>query len=204
MAEQVLHRYKSRRNRAELVRTDAGQVVIKTFSEEAAFQKERHIYNLLQETDLPCARLIAAENKTLVLSRLPGRNLVDCLEGQEQTGRPVWDIWEKLVEWLIAFQRQTGFLMTDVNLRNFLYDETTNVLYGVDFEECDVCDLAISAARLAAFIRTYKPENTLLKQEIAQYVLNLFARSCGLEVNALLRETERQETRILERRNKKQ
>lgn len=200
MAEQILGKYKSRRNSASLVQTDAGRVVIKTFAEEASFQKELQIYRLLQNKDLPCAKVISADNKTLVLSELPGHSLVECLEQQERTGQPLWEAWEKLVAWLTAFQRHTGFTMTDVNLRNFLYDEKTKMLYGLDFEECDVCSMLIPAASVAAYIRTYRPENTPLKQEISQYVLKLFAKNCEMEVESLFLETARQEEKILTRR----
>ena len=202
MAEQTWKEYKSRRNSVGLVQTDAGRFVIKTFADEASFQNELHIYSLLQDKALPCAKVIRAEDKTLVLSELPGQNLVECLQQQEQMGRPVWDVWQKLVAWLTAFTRRTGLVMTDVNLRNFLYDEKTKILYAVDFEECGVGSPVICAARVAAFIRTYKPENTLLKQEISQYVLNLFARSCSLEVDDLLRQSRWQEEKLLERRKK--
>lgn len=202
MADRILGRYKSRRNRVELMQTDAGRVVVKTFPEEESFQKELQVYRLLQDTDLPCAKVISARDKTLVLSELPGQNLVECLEQQERTGVPEWDVWDKLVDWLIAFGRQTGVVMTDVNLRNFLYDAKTNMLCGVDFEECDVGGMVIPAASAAAYIRTYDPGHTRLKQEISQYILNRFARKCGLEGDILARESGRQEQTILERRKK--
>lgn len=198
MKEQLL--YKSRRNSVSLVQTDAGRFVIKTFSEEESFQKESQIYSLLQDKALPCAKVIKAENKTLVLSELPGQTLVECLEQQERTGVPVWEVWEKLVAWLTAFQQHTGFVMPDVNLRNFLYDEKTKTLYGLDFEECSRCSMVIPAASVAAFIRTYKPENTPLKQEISNYVLKLFAQNCEMEVEDLFLESARQEAKILVRR----
>ena len=201
MAEQTVGKYKSRRNDVRLVQTDEGRCVVKVFPEGEAFHRELQMYRLLQDGGLPCAAVLAAQENTLVLTQLPGRNLVDCLEEQEQTGRPVWNVWEKLVEWLIAFHRHTGLVMTDVNLRNFLYDEKTNMLYGVDFEECDVGSMAVCAARVAAFIRTYTPAHTALKQELSQYILNRFAQECGLECDTLVREAGRQEEKLLERRN---
>lgn len=200
MAEQILEQYFSRRNSAALVQTNAGRFVVKTFSEESSFQKELQIYSLLQDTDLPCAKVIHADNQTLALTQLPGQNLVACLQQQELTGIPQWEVWEKLVVWLTAFQQRTGFVMTDVNLRNFLYDEKAKTLYGLDFEECSIGSMLIPAARVAAYIRTYAPENTSLKQEISQYVLNLFAHSCGLELAALAQESRQQEAKILQRR----
>ncbi len=150
-----------------------------------------------------CAKVIRADNKTLVLSELPGQTLVDCLEEQEQTGGPVWDVWEKLVTWLTAFRQHTGFVMTDVNLRNFLYDEKSKMLYGLDFEECSTGSMCISAASAAAFIRTYRPENTPLKREISEYILQMFAQNCEMELDHLVLETVRQEAKILARRKNK-
>lgn len=203
MEEQAFKKYKSRRNNVSLMQTDAGRFVIKTFLEEGSFQKELHIYRLLQDKGMLCAKVIRADNKTLVLSELPGQTLVDCLEEQEQIGLPVWDVWEKLVTWLAAFQRQTGFVMTDVNLRNFLYDEKTKILYGLDFEECGVGSMVIPAASVAAFIRTYTPENTPLKREISEYILQMFAQNCEMELDHLVLETVRQEAKILARRKNK-
>ena len=203
MENQTLWKYKSRRNDVSLIQTDQGRIVIKTFSEEDAFQKELHIYDLLKGKDIPCAKVIFAEGKTLALSELPGQNLVKCLEKQEQAGLPCWDVWEKLVAWLTEFYRQTGLIMTDVNLRNFLYDEESKTLYGLDFEECSSGSMIVPAASVAAFIRTYKPENTPLKQEISKYILKSFAHNCKMEVDCLFLETAEQELRILARRKNK-
>lgn len=200
MAERMLTEYKSRRNSAVLMQTEAGRFVKKTFADAGAFQKELHIYSLLEGKRLPCAKVIAAENNALILSELPGQTLLECLEQQEGTGQPVWEIWEKLVAWMITFWRLTGFVMTDVNLRNFLYDEKTKTLYGLDFEACSAGSIVTAIAGVAAYIRTYKPDNTWLKQEISQYVLELAAKSCLKEVEILLQESKQQEEQILNRR----
>lgn len=203
MEEKKLKQYKSRRNGACLVQTDTGKAVRKTFTEDGAFEKEVQIYALLQNTDIPCARVLSIDGRTLVLSELPGITLVDCLSQQEAARQPLWDVWDKLAAWLIGFHRHTGFVMTDVNLRNFLYDEKSQTLYGLDFEECAPGSLLEVAAGIAAFIRTYAPANTPLKQEISQYILTLFARDCSLDLDELFRESGRQEATILERRNKR-
>ena len=202
MAEIILRQYKSRRNRAVLVQTEKGTAVVKTFSAEEAFQKELQIYERLRNTDIPCAQVLSVRDNMLMLSCLPGKNLVECLQQQEERKQPLWDVWDQLAAWLISFHRQTGLGMTDVNLRNFIYDENTKTLYGLDFEECSPCDISIPAARAAAFIRTYKPENTPLKQEISRYLLRRFAEEYEMEVEALTAESARQEAILLTRRKK--
>lgn len=201
MEEKVLELYKSRRNRAALVRSAGAPFVRKTFCDEETFHKELQIYRLLQSTSLPCAKVIRAEERTLLLTKLPGQTLVECLQQQEQAGVICREVWDKLVQWLTDFQRYTGFVMTDVNLRNFLYDAHTQTLYGLDFEECTADSMMLPAGRAAAFIRTYKPENTPIKQEISQYILKLFAKNCRLDADLLFRESVRQEAFLLERRS---
>lgn len=107
------------------------------------------------------------------------------------------------MEWMTTFHRQTGFTMTDVNLRNFLYDKESKTLYGLDFEECIQSDILPAAACLGVYIRNYFPENTPLKLEISRFVLEQFARNYDLEIDTLLREFEKQEVILLERRKNK-
>lgn len=193
--------FHSRRNRVFLDQTEQGRCVIKKFSEEASFQTELQVYRALHGSTVPCARVLKQQPGILVLSCLPGENLVQWLEQQEQTGVADWDIWEKLVCWLIAFWRHTGFVMTDVNLRNFLYDGQTKTLYGLDFEQCAQGSIDVCAATLAAFICSYRPEQTPLKQQIARYVLERFSALCQLDMSALQQETKKQAQIISQRRN---
>ena len=191
----------SRRNRVFSDQTEQGRCVIKKFSEEASFQTELQVYKALHGSTVPCARVLDQQPGILVLSCLPGENLVQWLEQQEQTGAVNWGIWEKLVSWLIGFWKQTGFVMADVNLRNFLYDGEEKVLYGLDFEQCAQGSIAVCAAALAAFICSYRPEHTPLKQKIAQFVLERFSELCDLELPQLQQETEKQAQLIFQRRN---
>lgn len=200
MEKQRIKSFRSRRNRVELIQTDEGRVVIKAFFEESSFQKELQIYRSLQDSQVTCPKLIAAEDKLLMLSPLPGQTLVDVLQQQEQTGVINWDVWEKLTDWLLLFWQHTGLVMTDVNLRNFMYDENTNMLYGLDFEQCREAAPEECAATLAAFIRTYRPENTPLKHRISQFVLTRFAKALEVEMDILCDLSARQEREILQRR----
>ena len=175
--------------------------VQKQFQQIESFRRELQIYRKLQGSDLPHAEVISTADQTLLLTRLPGKNLVEILEAQENTGTIDWHVWNKLVKWIANFYCLTGFIMTDVNLRNFLYDDSTKTLYGLDFEECSEGDPAFMVSKLAAFIRTYAPKNTPLKQEIAKFVLTGLSRQLSLELPILLLETKKQEALLLMRRN---
>ena len=193
--------YPSKRNRVRPAAPESA--VIKEFADEASFQREWMVYKALRDSCVPCAKVLAAEGKTLTLSELPGKNLVDWLEQQEKNRIPLWDIWEKLADWLIAFWRHTGLVMTDVNLRNFLYDGQSETLYGLDFEQCDQGSIEVCAATVAAFIRTYRPAHTPLKEAVSAFVLERFADRCGLDRESLRRQSQAREEILLQRRKNK-
>lgn len=200
MSERILHQYRSRRNCAQLIKMNGTVFVEKQFPEIENFRRELQIYRKLQGRSLPHAQVISAADRTLLLTHLPGKNLVEILDTQESTGTIDWHVWDKLVKWIADFYCLTGFVMTDVNLRNFLYDDAAKTLYGLDFEECTEGDPALMVSRLAAFIRTYAPENTPLKQEIAEFVLTGLSRQISLDLQILLLETQKQEALLLMRR----
>ena len=204
LQEQMISKFQSRRNNVQLIKTNAGKVVQKSYSQKEDCSRELKIYKMLRGTSVPHAHVTDCDSMWIEMTYLPGENLVDILDGQEQSGIIRWTIWEKLVKWLLCFHETTGHVMTDVNLRNFLYDPGSDVLYGVDFEACEEGSMTRTAALLAAYIRHYAPENTRIKQEIAEYVLKEFSRCLSIPMQELLMETEKQEAFLRERRKKKE
>lgn len=201
MNTKILLQYKSRRNCAQLIQTDDDILIRKMYQQPKSYRQELQAYELLQGSSIPHAELVCSREQLLMLTLLPGRDLVEILEQQETTGVVNWTVWDKLADWLSEFYRVTGLVMQDVNLRNFLYDDQTGTLYGLDFEECGKGDPLFMAALLAAYIQTYAPENTPLKQEISDYVLQSFSRQLGIPFQALTLETKKQEA-FLHRRRK--
>lgn len=203
MTERVLCRFRSRRNEVQLVKVGDVEIVQKQYDQKDNYSRERKIYEMLQGGYLKHAQVTDCGSLWIRMTHLPGRNLVDVLDDQENSGIICQTVWEKLVRWLVDFNTITGLVMTDVNLRNFLYDPETDTLYGVDFEECAEGSLFRTAALLAAYITNYSPENTTVKREIAEYILQEFSCCLNIPMQELLMETERQEAFLLERRNKK-
>lgn len=72
MTEKTLLTYKSRRNHVRLVQIDTERYVIKSFSEEEGFKKELEIYNILQKSNLPCAKVIMVGSKNVGVIRAGG------------------------------------------------------------------------------------------------------------------------------------
>lgn len=200
MIKKMLYQYQSRRNCACLLETDMGVIVQKQYHQESAYRRELLVYEELQTSALPHAKLLWSEDLTICLAQLPGKTLLEVLESQEAFGHVEETVWQKLAVWMVEFSRATGFVMTDVNLRNFLWDEENSCVYGLDFEECAEGNPSSMAALLAAYIRTYAPENTPVKRQISDCVLETFSRECHVELQTLILETEKQEAHLKLRR----
>lgn len=197
---EVLQTYKSRRNQAQLVQTPAGIAVRKRFAQQDSFLNELAVYKMLETSGLPAAKVITASQQTLLLTHLPGQTMLLVLEQQEITGVDLVP-WDALTDWLLAFHRAAGLVMTDPNLRNFLWDGET--LAGVDFEECAPGAPVQTAARLAAYIRTYDPGNTPAKKQIAAHMLGRFSDALGVDPQDLYRLSDQEELCLLQRRKNK-
>ena len=192
--------FKSKRNRVALVERAGAAVVEKTFADPADGDREAAIYALLQETRLKTPVLIKYDAGVLTLSYLRGRSMLEVLEKQERSASADFSAWEKLADWLLDFNKASGLIMPDVNLRNFLIEDESGETAGLDFEECRKGDVNEMAARLCAFVLLYDPAYTAVKLCIAQRLQAYFAQRlvCGAE--HLRRLTEREIKIIRDRR----
>ena len=198
--DREITRFKSRRNAVLLVQTDEGTVVRKQYPQEERCLRERMVYEKLRGSSLPHAQLLCASARELTMTWLPGCTLLEVLERQESTGVLCRAAWDQLARWLTEFQKETGLTVTDVNLRNFLYEESGQTLWGVDFEECGEESLVVIAGRVAAYILHYAPEETPLKLQTAEYVLQQFSGYLNIAAEELRREAKTQEALLLRHR----
>lgn len=198
--EKILQQFKSRRNRVSLLQTKRGPVVQKTYLITDCCLRELQVYEKLRDSDLPHVALLDKGESWIWLQPVQGYDLVSILEEQETSGQICWDPWRQLVFWLVRFEKITGLVMADLNLRNFLYASEDKTLYGLDFEECTEGSLVQTAALLTAYILHYAPEETPVKRKIAEYVLHQFSEHLHADMRELLLETKKQEAFLLSRR----
>lgn len=163
--------FQSKRNSVTLFQTVQGLIVKKRFADPIDAAKEASVYGVLDGKPLKTAKLIAQRGDSLFFSYLSGITFVDLLERQEQSGL-LFSPWEKLLDWLFDFYHLTGLVMADLNLRNFLYDDTLDEVAGLDFEESKIGAFEDMIARLCAYILLYDPAFTPLKEKIIQHILN--------------------------------
>ncbi len=200
MSGDALHALPSRRNRVYRIESPEGSVVRKVFASSAAAENEAAVCRRLEGTGLKTARLLSQEENVLCLEFLCGEDYVRLLERQESVGYDDAP-WDALLDWLLLFNRLTGLVQRDMNLRNFLWleDETA----GLDFEDCGPGDPAEMLAGLSAYVLNYDPGHTALKRRVAAQirVRAVEAGLCtGSAFDAL---SAREESLLLQRRQRR-
>ena len=180
--------------------TAEGLAVEKRFQTAALAENEAKVYRLLEGTPLPHAQVLKSESDRLLLSYLPGITYAELLMQQESAGNLDYAPWDSLVNWIMDFHRCTGLVMTDVNLKNFLYDAAHQITYGIDFEECRQGNLVETAAQLCAFVRLYAPEDTPLKRQISNRLQSAFVSGLTVDRETLSEKTVAAMTAIRARR----
>lgn len=158
--------YFSRHNRVRAVHFGGQPAVRKHFANLTDWQTELDaLHRLTGRVAVP--RVLEALPGFLLLERLPCPTLLDELEGQESSAfRPA--PWQALCRWLRTVHASAGLVPTDGNLRNFLWDNGQETLFGVDFEHYRPGRLDDALCQVAAFILEYNPSDTPVKRQAAQ------------------------------------
>jgi len=183
-----------------------GNTVVKTISDPNRFRTEKEIGDLLLNSGLPILERLAVDetNHRLLYRYVAGVPAVDLLDsiGLEQAK----DLIRKICAWLLEFYRILNrdkgnqFILGDIHLRNFLYDEDTQRLYGLDFEECRPGRIESDTARLLVFILHYEPAFTQRKKELAACFRETMEAALTLDQAFLEQEIERETAELEIRR----
>jgi len=171
MSEMVLRTFNSKKNMVRLISVDTedGQqtLVAKTFSDIDMLKKESEISKTLTLAGLRTPQFMSADGDTIFYEYINSDNLCDILfEAEKKGDSGLYKAFRLTIDWLIVFFYTTGFIMNDVNLRNFLYDGRQ--ITGVDFEESAAGIPERDFGKLLAFTLTYEPEFTHVKKSLVQ------------------------------------
>ena len=147
----------------------------KEFKSSVAARKEADILIDLQSKGLRVPRVLKVEDNLIHLEYIKAITLPDIIDIWEES--PDEEQQEKvinqLIEWLAKFYEIVNTLHTneirgDVNGRNFIFDGER--IWGVDFEERSYGKMVDDIGLLTAFISTYKPVDTPLKQRLIKAI----------------------------------
>lgn len=186
-------------------------VVEKEFTDTRRFFLETKIIKELSRGDL-------AVPKTL-FNRSPGKNgqgaiiyeFIDGItaldfisRGGLRQGRSMLN---EITRWLAdyyalvkrAFNEQ--WILGDAHLRNFIYNENSGKLYGLDFENACPGRIEQDIARLFLFIITYEPAYSSKHLDLAAYLAGSAVTTFNLDKTVLLREMSAEAQDMSRRRN---
>lgn len=195
----ILRRFTSKRNEVFLAEDENGCFVIKQYARAEDSETEKSVYDRLSGSEVHTPKLLSYDECGLKLSYVEGLTFTELLERQECAGIADFEPWEKLVNWLCRFYENTGLIMADCNLRNFILDAQGRVC-GIDFEQCRNGGIVSMAGAVCAFVELYSPAGTPLKLSVSHYLQKEFSENTGISAQKLAEETDRQRMSIVERR----
>ncbi len=199
-------RFISKKNDVYRSQEKGRDTVVKVFSDRSRFANEEAIGSILIGTSLliPDRLWVDAQALTIGYAYLNASPVVDMIESRPLS--QVKTIIQQICDWLAAFytavlqDRGTQYILGDIHLRNFLYDEESRQVYGIDFEDCCPGRIETDLARLYTFILHYDPAFTRRKKALAAYLWDYASRSMVLDEGFFGEEVKRETTELITRR----
>ncbi|MEN6325461.1 MAG: hypothetical protein ABFD18_04510 [Syntrophomonas sp.] len=196
----------SKKNYVYREQGEHGDIVIKAFTDLSRFQVEKKMGDLVENSGLltPCRLAVNEENLVIIYEYIDGSPVVDLIESIELSQAE--DIIRKICTWLVNFYSITlmkmgcQYILGDIHLRNFLYEQASNKVYGIDFEECRPGRIETDAARLYTFILNYDPAFTARKKNLVACFWETLSASLVLDETFFQQEAKRETAELMARR----
>ena len=116
----ILRKFTSKRNDVFLAEDENGRFVIKRYARAEDAVAEKAVYDLLSVGKVRIPKLLTSDEHELKLEYIDGVTFTELLESQERAQSVDFAPWEALVKWLCLFNKKTGLIPGDCNLRNFI------------------------------------------------------------------------------------
>ena len=147
--------------------------VKKHFHSKIAFEKERHILNLLAESGLT-ANSYHIDDRYIELEYINGQTLSQLIDKDEHNLLAVFD---KLILWIREFNSITkNIVLDDINLKNFIYSD--GKIYGIDFESWHCGDNTENYTAVLAAVNTAYFKNEDIKKSLCGHIESLINSDC--------------------------
>lgn len=164
--EEILKKFRSRRNDVYLIKKDGNVLVRKVFSSESSYNAELYALKILQQINTP--KIINHAEFFIDMEYIEGALFLDeflCADKQKMQY-----LAKKLVEFINSYTKvRKDYIPGDVNFRNFIIKN--NKCYGVDFEESIEGDKATCICKIIAFASLYDIDANL-NEVFCQTLLN--------------------------------
>lgn len=184
-------------------------IVIKKFSSRERFQRENNMMDLMKDSGLLVPQRLNYDEKELTVTYafIDGDAVADLIEDTDW-GR-VQAVFMRLCSWLVQFYNITlhkmkcQYILGDIHLRNFIYNHSTDQIFGLDLEECRPGRIETDIARLIVFTLNYEPAFTQRKHNLAEFIKETMFKAFPLEEGFFLQEIHRETQELIQRRRNK-
>lgn len=210
----IVKAFNSKKNQVLLIRLDHDgevyMVIMKVFSKPENLKQELRILNDLHAKKIKTVNCFGQSDNVLLYEYINTMTLCEFLEKVEpieavrdQKGLVILDEgtlrpFKKAIDWLGAFQKETGLAFYDINLRNFLLCH--NDVMAIDFEDVKETDFAIDYGRFLAFILTYTPSFTAWKKALVTQLEAYIKANFNVAFEAVMKAKAKELTDIEKRR----
>ena len=176
--------FKSKKNRVYLQGSNIKKVHQTAIG--ARLEADRLIY--LHAQGLAVPKFLGIEGNTITMEYIPAAPIPDLIDEWEDRPNPAAQdlAMRGIVSWLAEYYIviPSGQSRGDINGRNFLFDGQK--IWGVDFEYDAYDTIESDIGNLLAFILTYNPAHTALKQSLATAIVHQAAMSLALDPQTIL------------------
>lgn len=198
-------RLNSKKNQVFRIIKEGNSYIEKTFTDNFRMKKEVEILKILKHNECKVPEIIEIYEQTLILEDLGMITLLDWYESIEKDGSTNYiEVIEQLGQWLSEFyfninKVYNDTILFDVNFRNFVIKN--DVIYGIDFEECQIGTRETDIGKLAAYSMTYDPAMTQWKIDFSEQVIEILSQKLNLDIELVIQERNKELINIRNRRN---
>lgn len=195
----------SKRNDVYQIAEDNKTYILKNFSNNNNYLREKEILSILKNYGVNVPSIIKEEGNSLHLEYLEGITFLDWYEKSEKQNKLDVTIIHELCSWLKEFYKAVfefydeQMVIFDVNFKNFIIVDKK--IYGIDFEQVQGGNIREDAGKLSAYALTYDPVMTEWKINFRNIFIEILSKELNIEKRLIIAE-EKKQLSALEKRRK--
>ncbi len=174
---EIVKRFKSKKNNVYLVKSNGDFKVLKKYSDESNFNKEKSFYDILRGENIKIPNVIKENNKeqSMLFEYIGYKTAVEMIENYELESKKdeCIKLILKIYKWLkdfhsVPYIEKNKLCFFDLSLRHFIIyrDE----IYGIDLESIREGSLSLDVGRMLAMYMYYDVIKSDFKLKVLEKV----------------------------------
>lgn len=200
----VIQRFESKKNKVLKVRMEDNYYIRKEYADYSRMAKEFEILKHMDTRGANIPKPYKMESNTIHMAFIDGILLLDYYTELEKRQEDEYeDFIHKLAQAHLNIYLSLNFfdknmILKDMNFRNYLI--SNDVIYRIDFEDCEQGNIAGDIGKLAAFALTYNPVKTAWKKKFTNRLIRIFSETFKIQIEQISYEMNKELELIKARR----